>query len=1043
MKPFDDFLKTLKSLHEEYKRNTSNGKFNELNISEEDFEKIFPSLDYSNLEDITSNLLRFFRSKSHVNRLTDAIIKASGLEVTEEAQIKSITTVSEAINTYFEIGTESGELESDLWIETIERIYRRQTPKHENPNLEREFLEGMKNGDCLQASWTYRDGDAEGNENKYSDFHLVKRNGNYFLFCAKKDGNLVSSKLDNDQDILHQIHSIITTLDAFDENPQLKTVENIKQGRFIRTAEIKSPVIRHAPFKEKILDDLLLKLNANANLEDEDKSLLLMISSFFIASQGVSENFQRPLNLDETKNLIRFLNNGLDAVEDPLFAARITLCDQDRLSSMSDLSRVFQEFFQGSQHAPFTKNKAVTIAAGREPSAGEKDDILSGKKYCFCASPGGAHYFGLVFGKEIDGSRNIYVQDSTETTNESILSSYQRTIDNIWPAKTRGRAGYNLIKTVKKRDREEAMFDSPGTMGIQNQCRYSAIVFSEQVINELKKGSIPREGSIEYGEEDFTNRFARWFDESSLVMKAAQKGEGLQNFNPDDTYESRARDLEKVNVVHSGFIKADGRSKISNPNRPEAFASEPEEKEQRVLPPLPPHHVLKAAGGGADSFDPNPPEAFGLNHILKKSQPLERATLPPLPPHHVPKYDCGGKEQRPESTILPAQNEKGRSLEFNPEIIFEKIKHNLKYPSDKSTTPNPEIMSSLTPEQRNLVYAFSLATYERNSFSDRISKLINECEKQKIQTQLLQPSEEVMEFNPRPQSIISRSQFNPKKTYELTAQKPESKNYPASDFTYDAMFSSTDDYSIEGANPNGGFIKAAGGGKEQRPESTILPAQNEKGLQNFDPDTTYKEIAEKLEAGKYSEEIKKICKDILKALTQDQKSQVFFSSKTSELNSKYDLPEQIKHHRNSNIISGMIGLHAPDEKKEDYPHFRFKAAGGGRGRKDVSSASNTSLNEKGSQDVNQDKEIHELINEILEAGEGSSETSSLITDLLNSKASETSEIVGQQKEVDVANLEVAASGGGRRNPSSNPNITNQPEVGVPLVVGKGGCCNIS
>lgn len=159
MKPFDDFLKTLRSLHEEYNRNTSNSKFNEFHISEENFEKIFPSLDYSNIEDITSRLLRFFRSESHVKRLTDAINKASGLEVTEEAQIKSITTVSEAINTYFdfEIGTESGGSESDFWIEAIEGIYKRQTPKHENPNLEREFLEGMKNGDCLQASWTYRD----------------------------------------------------------------------------------------------------------------------------------------------------------------------------------------------------------------------------------------------------------------------------------------------------------------------------------------------------------------------------------------------------------------------------------------------------------------------------------------------------------------------------------------------------------------------------------------------------------------------------------------------------------------------------------------------------------------------------------------------------------------------------------------------------------------------------------------------------------------------------------------------------------------------
>jgi len=726
MKPFDDFLKTLKSLHEEYNRNTSNSKFNELNISEEDFKKIFPSLGHLNREDVTSHLLRFFRSESHVKRLTDAINKASGLEVTEEAQIKSITTVSEAINTYFEIGTESGGLESDLWIEAIEGIYKRQTPKHENPNLEREFLEGMKNGDCLQASWTYRDGDAEENENKYSDFHLVKRNGNYFLFCAKKDGNLVSSKLDNDQDILHQIHSIITTLDAFDENPQLKTVENIKQGRFIRTAEIESPVIRHAPFKEKILDDLLLKLNANANLEDEDKSLLLMISSFFIASQGVSENFQRPLNLDETKNLIRFLNNGLDAVEDPLFAARITLCDQDRLSSMSDLSRVFQEFFQGSQHAPFTKNKAVTIAAGREPSAEEKDDILSGTKYCFCKSQGGDHYFGLVFGEEIDRRRNIYIQDSTETINESIQSSYNAIIENIWPAETRGGVRATLIKTVKKRDNEQ-MFAPRAGIGIQNQCRYSAIVFSEQVIDGLKEGSRPSAGSIKYGEIDFMTRFARWFDESSLGKQATALikeddqvhhnypysrsmsiggGEESINsdraeadpFNPELTFEeikaNFIKNLKEVNLAIVSSLKHDQRYSVLTLS---LNSSESNSYTDRI------------AGLIAKCEE----QEKQLPMTAQILQQLEEFNAPPLPPHHH---------------VLKAAGDGKRS--FNPEPTFEKIKANFLKSGEQDEEVNLGILLSLTPEERDSVYTFSLSSYAKDSFSNRISKLIAECKKQ-------------------------------------------------------------------------------------------------------------------------------------------------------------------------------------------------------------------------------------------------------------------------------------------------------------------------
>ncbi len=436
---------------------------------------------------------------------------------------------------------------------------------------------------------------------------------------------------------MHQIYSIITTLNAFDENPQLKTVKNIKQGRFIRTAEIESPVIRHVPFKEKILDDLLLKLNAN--LEDEDKSLLLMISSFFIASQGVSENFQRPLNLDETKNLIRFLNNGLDAVEDPLFAARITLCDQDRLSSMSDLSRVFQEFFQGSQHAPFTKNKAVTIAAGREPSAEEKDDILSGTKYCFCKSQGGDHYFGLVFGEEIDRHRNIYIQDSTETINESIQSSYNAIIENIWPAETRGGVKATLIKTVKKRDNEQ-MFAPRAGIGIQNQCRYSAIVFSEQVIDGLKEGSRPSAGSIKYGEIDFMTRFARWFDESSLGKQA------------------------------TALIKEDDQV----------------------------HH----------------------NYPYSRSMPI------------------GGGEESINSDSAEADP-------FNPELTFEEIKANFLESGEQDEEVNLGILLSLTPEERDSVYTFSLSSYAKDSFSNRFSKLIAECKKQEerlpTMAQILRQSE--------------------------------------------------------------------------------------------------------------------------------------------------------------------------------------------------------------------------------------------------------------------------------------------------------------
>ena len=92
--------------------------------------------------------------------------------------------------------------------------------------------------------------------------------------------------------------------------------------------------------------------------------------------------------------------------------------------------------------------------------------------------------FGLVFKKhDSEDKYKIYIQDSTETTEEGgeVYGRYKEAINKIYNGE------YEIVKTIKQKNHAEQMFVNPGNAyGIQNQCRYCAIIFSEIVLCKVQ-----------------------------------------------------------------------------------------------------------------------------------------------------------------------------------------------------------------------------------------------------------------------------------------------------------------------------------------------------------------------------------------------------------------------------------------------------------------------------------------------------------------------------------------------------------------------------
>ncbi len=406
--------------------------------------------------------------------------------------------------------------------------------KKDFPELTEAEFSGMKNEDIIASSWTYEGPGQNGlTEDKSSDMYLVKRGDKIYIFCQKKDEEYECKEVKNAGEVAAAVQEIKPDKQG---NEYLDTPNQIKKGRLVKVGETRRVLVAHPNLDDTKLKDLLAKLEGKDAIDDPDKSLLLMISEVFIANNGMSELFQRPLSLEETTDFLRFLTKGIGSMKNPTFAARIILCDQEKLNRIKTAFGVANsfasEFFQGSQHVQYTKDKFITSgpdtkfsevpakegesekeAAKKTREDGNakrealKQEILSGNKACLYSS--GAHHIGLVFGGVKDGKRQIYIQDSTEGKTQDIAKNYATAIKQFYTEK------YDIIKTVQKKDAEQ-MFAGLNGLGIENQCRYSAIIFSERVLAEVKEGRPPEKLSIKYGQADFERKFAEWFDKSQL-----------------------------------------------------------------------------------------------------------------------------------------------------------------------------------------------------------------------------------------------------------------------------------------------------------------------------------------------------------------------------------------------------------------------------------------------------------------------------------------------------------------------------------------------
>ena len=575
--PIQEFIDTFSSAMSRQRSDAEAQNFNFM-LSSEEFKILYPNDDDQNISTKSDHLRTIFGHPGEAEKLILALQKkrASIPNDSDEALRKYLESTASGINSEISKGMSSSELtiaatnhaivlagqvvdqfsDNDLrplYDYTIQMI-NQVTPvlKNESPLLYDDQINEMKEGEVLEASWMYEGYDKESkNDTKYSDFHLVKFQGKTTLFCQKKNGEVFCGEVSN----LKNIHNIITNVAGIKDDERLKTEETIKKGKFISPYESSYKNIAVPIFDDPIATDLLKKLDQEVELDPFEKSLLFMISQVFVADIGISDKFKRPLNLQETKDFLRFLTSkNIDNVEDPVFRARLILSDQEKLTKIKSVlgrdSSLVAEFFQGSQFANLIQGKGFTVGNDeRFPEDKEevKQSILSGKLYCICNGESGGHYFGLVFGGEQNGRRKVYIQDSTESINEDIKESYNKAIAKIYPDLDK----VDIVKTMKKID--GAKIFSNGNSSIQNQCRYSSIIGSEKVIEKLKNGAPVTENSIRYREEFFVNKMTLWFDQtpSGQEIRDYAKEEYPQNSNDP-------KEIEKIEKMKKTdlFLKA-------------------------------------------------------------------------------------------------------------------------------------------------------------------------------------------------------------------------------------------------------------------------------------------------------------------------------------------------------------------------------------------------------------------------------------------------------------------------------------------------------
>lgn len=447
---------------------------------------------------VQSLMILFARESTHLDAIKKALVTKKGTVTSPKEAEKAIGTIKDYLDNLDTAMSDVEILNGAIAIINPPAT----TPKEALTDTK---IVAIQNNQILKGARVYQGADG-GDVNL--DFYLVKQAEKVYCFYQKNAEK--------------------------PECSEIKTVANIEKllGAGYATILLESARdsnITHTTLSDPRLITLLSKLEQNKLLVPEDKSLLFMISEVF-SSVAFSNLWKRPLNMEEAKDFLRFLTGKNKDKIDPAFLARLTLCNQGELNKIKTTFGVANsfasEFFQGSSFAPSIS--ALHVASSADATLGEADkkDILDGKKYCWYNVNAG-HAFGLVFGN-VDtkkDKRKIYIQDSTERNDGDILTTYKAAIAKIYPEGKEGE-NYEIVRTTKKKDSAKMFAETNAagkTSGIENQCRYSAIIFSERVILGLAKGDSFGAGSIKYGEKDFVDAFAGYFDKSAMGIEASSK----------------------------------------------------------------------------------------------------------------------------------------------------------------------------------------------------------------------------------------------------------------------------------------------------------------------------------------------------------------------------------------------------------------------------------------------------------------------------------------------------------------------------------------
>jgi len=307
------------------------GLYDKFKISDNEFRDIFPNeiLNPNNVLEKSSQLRILFGKSGEAEKLILALqqkqvtiaadsdvalkkyLKNTGSEIDSkhiEQMSPSQVRIAAASHAIILAGQAVSQFSDEslrfLYGDTIQMINQvAPLSKSESPLLIDGQINKMREGEVLEASWMYKGFDKEGEDIKYSDFHLVKFRGKTTLFCQKKNDEVFCGEVGSLQDI----YNIITNVAGIKEDEYFGTEQAIKNGQFISPpSESRFKNIARPIFDDPVAPYLLQKLDQEVELNPFEKSLLLMISQVFIADNGISDKFKRPLNLQETKIFLGF-----------------------------------------------------------------------------------------------------------------------------------------------------------------------------------------------------------------------------------------------------------------------------------------------------------------------------------------------------------------------------------------------------------------------------------------------------------------------------------------------------------------------------------------------------------------------------------------------------------------------------------------------------------------------------------------------------------------------------------------------------------------